>query len=337
MAMTLQTGAQAFLDHAGWSRALVTPLAGDASFRRYFRVTAGDRRAVLMDAPKPNENAAAFVAVAEYLAGRGLSVPTVFAADLDAGLVLLEDLGDNLYVPAIAAGADEAELYTAAADVLAALHTEPMVTTVGSHVLAQYERERMAREAGFVLDWHWPELKGGAAPDDVRAAYAMAWDAVWPLIDVCADRLVQFDYHSPNLMWLPRRTGLQKVGVLDFQDAMRGPAAYDLVSLLQDPRRDVLNDLEPLLVGRYLDRLDGVDPESFRASYAVMGAQRAARILGIFVRLWRRDGKTAYLRHIPRVWSLLDRNLAHPALSPVARWFDHYLPAQIRRDFAEVG
>jgi hypothetical protein len=334
--LNLPVGAMDFLTGCGWGDAAIVPLAGDASFRRYFRLHDGVRTAVLMDAPPATENAGAFVAVAEYLQARGVSAPQVLAADVAQGLVLLEDFGDRLFVPMIAAGADETELYTAACDVLAALHAEPMPAAVGDHPIAPFARERMAREVGLLLDWHWPELCGGPAPDTVRETYTAAWDAVWHHADAHADRIVQFDYHSPNLMWLPERCGLRRVGVLDFQDAMRGPAAYDLVSLLQDPRRDVAPVLEARLVERYLAALPGFDRPAFLASYAVMGAQRAARILGVFVRLWRRDGKTGYLRHMPRVWSLLERNLADPALGPVADWFAGHLPAGRRRDFAGV-
>lgn len=331
--LNLPEGASAFLKANGWGGAEIAPLAGDASFRRYFRVRDGARRAVLMDAPAPNENCAAFVAIDAYLAARGISVPRVFASAPDEGLALLEDLGDSMFVRAIEGGADEAELYRAATDVLAHLHAEPMADAVGGHAVGPYAEERMAREVALVLDWHWPELMGGAADDDLRAAYAAAWAEVWPLARVHDDRLVQLDYHSPNLMWLPEREGLARVGVLDFQDAMQGPAAYDLVSLIQDPRRDVPPALEPELVARYLAARPEFDPQAFAASYAVLGAQRAARILGVFVRLWRRDGKPGYLKHIPRVWSLLDRNLAHPALAPVAHWFEANLPRSARRDF----
>lgn len=334
--LNLPAGAYKFLEASGWGGAALSPLTGDASFRRYFRVRDGARRAVLMDAPPPGENAGAFVAINAYLAAKDISVPEIFAASVGDGLVLLEDLGDVMFVSAMAAGADEGELYTAAADVLALLHAKPMEASAGGHPVMPYAHDRMAREVGFVLDWHWPELKGSAANDEIRASYEAAWDAVWPLADAHADRLVQFDYHSPNLMWLEDRGGHRRVGVLDFQDAMRGPAAYDLVSLLQDPRRDVRAGLEPALVDRYLDLRADFDREAFLASYAVMGAQRSARILGVFVRLWRRDGKTDYLKHMPRVWSLLDRNLAHPALSPVAGWFAEHLPPALRRDFADA-
>lgn len=334
--LALPAGARPFLDAHGWGNARVTPLAGDASFRRYFRVAEGRRKAVLMDAPPPNENAAAFVAVDTYLHARGISVPEVMASDTAQGLVLLEDLGDNLFTTAIGSGADEADLYAAAADVLAALHAEPMAAKAGDHAILPYLPERMAREVGFVLDWHWPEIGGGHAADEVRHDYETAWAAVWPLAAAHGDRIVQFDYHSPNLMWLPERQGLRRVGVLDFQDAMRGPAAYDLVSLLQDPRRDVRAGLESALIDRYLGARGEFDRDAFTASYAILGAQRAARILGVFVRLWRRDGKTAYLKHMPRVWSLLDRNLAHPALAPVADWFAAHLPQERRRDFADA-
>ncbi len=328
--------AMRFLAVNGWGAARVRPLAGDASFRRYFRVDDGDRKAVLMDAPSPHENAGAFAALDTYLAGKGISVPEIYAADTDAGYLLLEDLGDAMFVAAMANGADEAELYATATDVLAHLHRDPMVIQCDQHPINSYAIARMRAEVGLLLDWHWPEIKGKLASDDERAGYEAAWDAVWSIATRYDDRLVQLDYHSPNLMWLAEREGLRRVGVLDFQDAMRGPAAYDLVSLLQDPRRDVRAGLEPQLVNRYLAQRSEFDREVFLASYAVMGAQRAARILGVFIRLWRRDGKTAYLKHIPRVWRLLDENLANPALAPVAAWFRRHLPTDQRRDFSDI-
>lgn len=323
--------AAAFIAAAGWGAATVLPVSGDASFRRYFRLVCDGRTAILMDAPPATENAGAFVAVARYLSDRGISVPRILAEDVAAGLVLLEDFGDLMFVAALANGHDETELYAAATDVLALLHAVPMAGRLGKHEVKPYDTARMQREVNLVLDWYWPECTGAPADAALCRSYADAWDAVWPAAFAHADRLVQLDYHSPNLMWLHDRSGLARVGVLDFQDAMTGPAAYDLVSLLQDPRRDVAAGLEPLLIARYLGQRPDFDVAAFKASYAVMGAQRAARILGVFVRLWRRDGKPGYLQHLPRVWGLLDRNLTNPALAPVADWFQRYLPRDQRR------
>lgn len=324
----------AFLSAHGWGEARALPLAGDASHRRYMRLHQGNQSAVLMIAPPGLELVEPFVAVGNYLAGLGLSVPAILGVDAGNGLVLLEDLGDLSFVAAIDAGHDEAALYAAATDVLARVHAEPAPDTLpagaAAHALPRYSNERMQREVDLVLEWYWPAVAASPAPDAVATEWRAAWDAVWPLAWHDQPVLVQFDYHSPNLLWLPEREGLARVGVLDFQDSLHAPAAYDVVSLLQDPRRDVLAGLEAVLIERYLAARPGVDPAAFRSAYAVLGAQRASRILGVFVRLWQRDGKPGYLRHQPRVWQLLLRNLEHPTLAPVKAWFDAHMPASWR-------
>ena len=332
--MSLPESITAFLSAHGWGEANALPLAGDASHRRYMRLHQGEESRVLMIAPPGLELVEPFVAVGQYLAGLGLSVPGILGVDAANGLVLLEDLGDLSFVAAINAGHDEAALYAAATDVLAKVHAEqvPDALPVGDavHTLPRYSNERMQREVDLVLDWYWPAVAGHAAPDAIAAEWRAAWEAVWPLAWHDQPVLVQFDYHSPNLLWLPEREGLQRVGVLDFQDSLQAPAAYDVVSLIQDPRRDVLSGLEATLIERYLAARPDVDPAAFRSAYAVLGAQRASRILGVFVRLWQRDGKPGYLRHQPRVWQLLLRNLEHPALAPVKAWFDAHMPADWR-------
>ena len=333
-ALTLPPGAPAFLQACGWSECLAEEFSADAAFRRYYRLSRPGETRVLMHAPDPSERSEWFVALARHINRFGLSAPEIYAERLEEGLILLEDLGTRQYYALDPGGSEERELYAAAVDVLALLHAKPMLRQLGSVEIPRYTHERMRLEAGYMLDWHWPELMGGKVTDDVRAAFDEAWRAVLPAGDYADDRLVQFDYHSPNLMWLPERKGAARVGILDFQDAMRGPASYDLVSLLQDARRELGEGLEDDMIARYLAAMPEFQEEPFRTSYAVMGAQRAARILGVFVRLWRRDGKPRYLRHLPRVWRRLDTNLAHPALRPLRDWFDEYMPARCRRDLA---
>ncbi|HEY4544993.1 MAG TPA: phosphotransferase [Pedomonas sp.] len=336
--MSLPSEIATFLNAHGWGGAAALPLAGDASHRRYMRLHRanehGDETAVLMIAPPGLELVEPFVAVGDYLAGLGLSVPAIRGVDAANGLVLLEDLGDLSFVAAIEAGHDEAELYAAATDVLAQVHGQLVPDTLpvagGWHALPRYSNERMQREVDLVLEWYWPAVAGAPAPEALLADWRAAWEAVWPRCWHDQPVLVQFDYHSPNLLWLPEREGLRRVGVLDFQDSLQAPAAYDVVSLLQDPRRDVRAGLEPVLIERYLAARPDVDPAAFRSAYAVLGAQRASRILGVFVRLWKRDGKPGYLRHQPRVWQLLLRNLEHPTLAPVKAWFDTHMPADWR-------
>lgn len=323
-----------FLAQQGWAGADVRPLAGDASFRRYFRVHHNGRSAVLMDAPPPHETILPFWAVGHYLLSLGVSAPVIYGADADHGLMLLEDLGDSLIVDALAHGAAEAALYAAATDVLATLHEQvPPPALPGlhaPHALPLYDRERALFEVNLLLDWTWPEQTGTPVPEDLRREYTALWADALATLSADPERLVLLDYHSPNLLWLPEREGLRRIGVLDFQDARRGSAAYDLVSLLQDARRDVPIEIEQAMRARYCAARHAQDAHLFDAAYAFWGAQRAARILGVFVRLFRRDGKPGYLMHIPRMWRLLERNLAHPSLTMLQAWFTTHIPTDLR-------
>ena len=324
----LPAGLDRFLDSAGWAGADVVPLAGDASFRRYFRLTRHDgvatQTAMLMDAPPPHEDPRPFLAVGRWLAERGLRAPAIFAADAEAGLVLLEDFGirrmrDHLD----AAPQEEAGIYAGAVDTLVALSELP------AGPWRAYDMAEYLREARLFIEWYAPAM-------DLNVDIA-SWDAAWeqalaPLIPRQTPPVtVLRDYHAENIMLLgdAARDGAWGQGLLDFQDALAGHPAYDLVSLLQDARRDVAPALEAAMMGRYL-AASGTDEAAFRADYARLGAQRNAKIIGIFVRLCRRDGKPRYLAMIPRVWALLERDLAHPALAPVAEWFAAHIPAPLR-------
>ena len=313
-----------FLAAAGWDDALIEPLAGDASFRRYFRlrrVSDNGRyaTAMLMDAPPPHEDPRPFLAVAEWLEAGGMRSPRVLAQDAEAGLVLLEDFGERRMRDHLDAHpADEREVYEGAVDALVALHRLP------PGPFAPYDSAVYAREAALLTEWFAPAR--GLAVDG--PGYAAAWDeALAPLLARQTPGVtVLRDYHAENLMLLG---SLREQGLLDFQDALVGHAAYDLVSLLQDARRDVPPDLEEAMLARYI-AASGADEATFRADYALLGAQRNAKIVGIFVRLARRDGKPRYLDLIPRVWAQLERDLAFPALAPVARWFAANIPADVR-------
>jgi len=331
-----------------WADATVAYLQGDASPRAYARIVAGgSHSAILMDAPRmPDgppvrdglpysriahlaEDVGPFVAIAQHLAAADLSVPAILASDLDAGLLLIEDLGDLTFARALAAGDSQHDLWQAALGPLARLHGAPLPAG-----LATYDARALTIECELVVDWMWPAVTGEPATESVRAAYAEAWR---PLLARVADRpenIVLRDYHSPNLMWLPDRVGHRRVGILDFQDAVAGPAAYDVVSLLQDARLDVAADLERGLLDEHVATLAAAgritDTQAFRTDYAILGAQRASKILGIFVRLSRRDGKHGYLAHLPRISDYLERNLSHPALADVRRWYDTHLPAARR-------
>lgn len=309
-----------FLRANGWGGAEIRPLAGDASFRRYFRVHKDGETAVLMDAPPSHEDVRPFITVAAELVDRGLSAPLTLAMDLDRGLLLLEDFGDRLVGPHLRARPDdEAEVYDAAIDVLIELAVRP----APSHV-ATYDEATMLREVALFTDWYAPAL--GLKVD--AAGYERAWRETWAdVLGTAAETraLVLRDYHADNLILLDR-PGTRRLGLLDFQDALAGHPAYDLVSLLQDARRDVSPELEARMLARYA----ASDPDTFRAHYEVLGAQRNAKILGIFTRLWKRDGKDHYLKLQPRVWGYFERNLAHPALAPVRDWFDRNVPADKR-------
>lgn len=323
--MQVRQGAEGFLAAAGWGRAQVLPLAGDASFRRYFRLVEGKagkkgRQAVLMDAPPAHEDVRPFLSVARLLSDAGFAAPQILAKDIARGFLLIEDLGDRLMGPVLKTEPLlEPGIYAQAVDLLAALHenTDPKG-------LAPYDRAALVREVLVFTDWY--AKAAGISVDE--PAYVAAWDAVWQdVLDQTSARPVVTlrDYHADNLMLLDR-PGVQSLGLLDFQDARAGHPAYDLVSLLQDARRDV----PPAMEAAMLDRFAGPGNAAFRASYEVLGAQRNVKILGVFVRLRDRDGRTGYVERLPRVWSYLDRNFAHPALAPVRAWFDANVPAHLR-------
>jgi N-acetylmuramate 1-kinase len=321
----------AFLADAGWDKASRRPLAGDASFRRYERLSLGKRSAVLMVAPPPHENVDAFHRVERLLLALGLGAPRPLAVDPAAGLMLLEDLGDRTFTRALAEGADERALYELAVDVLIHLHVKSDTAALAAEPLPDYDDERLLAEALLLTDWYLPALRGAETSAAVRAAYVAAWLEVFPLARRVPATLVLRDYHVDNLMVLDGRPGVAGCGLLDFQDAVIGPRSYDLVSLLEDARRDIPADLVDAMLARYFAAFPEIDPATFRASYAILGAQRNAKIIGIFTRLCRRDGKDQYLRHIPRVWRLLEGDLAAPELAPVKAWFDEALPPAERR------
>jgi hypothetical protein len=334
-------------------------LQGDASVRRYGRLVCGPRPGgILMDWPRQPDGPAIrnglpysrlahlaedvrpFVAVANALREAGLSVPRICAQDLDNGFLVLDDLGDRVFGREVESGSgDQAELWRAATQALATLYEVPAprmlpVAGDGAHEVAAYDSGAMAIETELLIDWYWPALRGTVVPSPERAEFVGLWGDIFAELAKMPPSWVLRDYHSPNLLWLPERQGIARVGVIDFQDAMRGPAAYDLVSLLQDARVDVAPELEASLFDHYCAgvaaRGTGFDREAFSFAYAALGAQRNTKIIGIFARLAKRDGKPGYLRHIPRLWRYVERDLAHPQLSGLKRWYDTHLPADAR-------
>lgn len=320
MTAILPEGLLPFIETAGWGGAHVDPLPGDASFRRYFRLSRGEARAMLMHAPPPHEDPAPFLHVAQWLADNGLRAPRILAQQAEQGWVLLEDFGDDRVRDWLDAHpGDEAAIYEAALAPLLALARLP------AGPFPPYDLAVYRPEVGLLTEWYAPAA--GLTVD--IPAYFAAWEEV--LAPVIARQgagvTVLRDYHAENIMLLGG--SLTDQGLLDFQDALAGHPAYDLVSLLQDARRDVPPATETAMIDHYLAQ-SGLPRATFLADYAVLGAQRNAKIVGIFIRLWQRDGKPRYLSLIPRVWALLERDLRHPALAPVAAWFDANIPADLR-------
>lgn len=325
-------------------------LQGDASTRAYARLIGTGTSHVLMDSPRqPDgppirnglpysqiahlaEDVTAFHAIAEALASYGMIVPTIRAFDHPRGLLLIDDLGDLTFGRALEQGLDQRTLWSAAVDGLIALRARPPSERLpvpgggAHHVVHRFDRTALMIEVELTTDWYWPAIKGSPIPADVKADFLRIWNAQIDWLETLPLGWVLRDYHSPNLMWL----GDGRVGVLDFQDAMRGPWAYDVVSLLQDARLDVSEDIERDLLDDYRREVARGEPDfdaaAFDTAYAVLGAQRNTKLLGLWQRLARRDGKRGYLAHLPRTWHYMERNLRHPALADLARWFDTHFP-----------
>lgn len=352
----LPAPARAFLETAGWGDAAAHALAGDASRRRYVRLQRADARALLMIAPPGDEtvdcppgadekerralgyNAAArlagpnlhaFVCVADALRGAGLSAPEVYAADAARGLALLEDLGDGLFAH-ICAPDNERGLYDAAIDVLLTLRQRAPVRPVTPHYeMMDYDALALMSEAELLIDWYWPLKHGEATPADVKDEFANVMGGLLGRLSP-PHSFVLRDYHAENLLWLGDREGVARVGLIDFQDALYGSAAYDLVSLLEDARRDVAPSLAEAMIARYCDgaaAMGKFDRDSFLTDYGVLAAQRNAKILGIFARLAKRDGKPKYLDFLPRVEAHFKADLAHPALGALNAFCKRHFPA----------
>ncbi|ABD85958.1 bifunctional tRNA (adenosine(37)-N6)-threonylcarbamoyltransferase complex ATPase subunit type 1 TsaE/phosphotransferase [Rhodopseudomonas palustris] len=340
-----------FLDETGYADAHRQRMAGDASTRSYARLLRDDVAVILMNAPRrPDgpaiyhgksysaavhlaEDVRPFVAIADGLRARGFSAPAIHHADLEAGFLITEDFGGVSFL----AGdppAPIAERYQSATDMLAALHREPLPDTLplsaqADYAIPRFDVEAMLIEVGLMPEWYLPH-RGAAPTPELRDAFVATWRMLLQAHEAEPATWVLRDFHSPNLIWLEDREGIAKVGVIDFQDTVLGPAAYDLVSLLQDTRVDVPESLELALLARYIKARRAADPSfdavAFAEIYAVMSAQRNTRLLGTFARLNRRDGKPQYLHHLPRIWTYLNRSLAHPKLTPLRDWVVAHVP-----------
>ena len=331
-----------FLEDAGWEKALRQHLAGDASNRRYERLRNGPygADAVLMDAPpEKGEDLFPFLAVGAALRAYGYSAPETIVADLSKGFALIEDLGDDLFARVcVSQPRAEERLYAAAVDLLSELVATPapseLVWEDDRAPLKPYDKGAFCRESLLAAEWWRPAATGVETPDDLLAEFTHLISAA--TADTAASVLVLRDYHAENLLWLPERAGLRQVGLLDYQDALAGSPAYDLVSLLEDARRDTTPELREAMITRFLERSPALEAEAFRRDYAALGAQRNLKIVGIFARLWLRDGKDGYLAMIPRVWAHLMRDLEHPAMSGLRAFVDRWIPTPTPEALATV-
>ena len=317
----------AFLEQAGWEKAERSNLAGDASFRRYERLVLDGRPAVLMDAPPPQEGVRPFISRTEWLRAQGCSAPEILAADEQQGLLLLEDLGDDLYGRVLERKeAGEEAIYHAAMEVLAKLYDAgvPAIADIEPH-----RPEKMLQESALFCEWFLPHVIGEQASRDALEEFEALWGEACKQVVPQQHCFVHWDYHAENLLWLPQRDGIARVGLIDYQDGMVGDAAFDVVSLLEDARRDVPQNVVESSLDYYLS-LTGQERENFMARYALLGAQRNLKIIGIFVRLCVRDGKPHYLQFQPRVWAHLERDLSHPALASLRAFVDRLVPSEFR-------
>lgn len=337
-----------FLEHHGvQASSPIQYLQGDASARAYARTQRAGRPVILMDSPRqPDgppvrsglpysriahlaEDVAPFVAVAKALTTANLSAPEIYALDEDLGLMLLEDFGDGVFGAELARGASQSELWTHAVDTLLALRAAPLPDET-IYALPRQDRGCLQIEAELLIDWYWPAIKGTPVTASAREDFLGLWNALFDRILALPAGWVLRDFHSPNLIALPERNGARRTGLIDFQDALAGPAAYDLVSLLQDARVDVPAGIERQLLSYYCEKAAALDVTFDRAgfefAYAALGAQRNTKILGIFARLAKRDGKPGYLRHVPRLWDYLDRDLQHPDLAALRNWYAEHFP-----------
>jgi N-acetylmuramate 1-kinase len=347
-----------FLDAAGFSEAKRLRMPGDASTRSYARLLRDDGTVILMNSPRRPDGPASydgksysgavhlaedvkpFVAIDGGLRARGFSAPAIHHADLDNGFLITEDFGSTGFVDGDPP-APIAERYEAAVDMLAALHREALPETLPlapqiSYAIPTFDTEALLVEIGLMLEWYLPD-RGVEPTNNLRAEFVMIWRDLLSKPAAAASTPEKTwllrDFHSPNLIWLGERQDIARVGVIDFQDAVLGPAAYDLVSLLQDARIDIPEMLELSLLTRYIKARraadDSFDPAAFAELYAIMSAQRNTRLLGTFARLNRRDGKPQYLRHLPRIWTYLSRSLAHPVLARAREWYSANVPPPV--------
>jgi aminoglycoside/choline kinase family phosphotransferase len=313
----LNDSARQFLNASDWSDAACEFLTGDASARKYFRLRKNERSAVLMDASQVLESVAPFIRINQHLRQLGFSVPAILSRSDEKGLLLLEDFGDATFTRLLDNQPEPEKLYTLATDVLIALHKHPRAIPKN---LRKYHPEKMLEDIELFLEWNTPTI-AQAGKDEFRTV----WREVLPLAHQVPISLLLRDYHVANLMLLPDRPGVRQAGLLDFQDAYQGPITYDLMSLLEDARRDVPEELKEKMAAHYLVHFPTLDRNAFETSMAILAALRHTRVLAIFERLSRREGKHDYKKlHSPRVERLLQRALRHSMLAGVKRWMERH-------------
>ncbi len=313
----LNNRAREFLNATAWSKAACESLTGDASARKYFRLQKDKQSAILMDASSVVKSVSPFIQISRHLQQLGFSAPAILARDEKNGLLLLEDFGDDSFARLLDNQGKPEKFYTLATDVLIALHQHPQAIPTG---LRTYHPEKMLEDLGLFLDWVAPTISNAG-----KAEFKTVWREVLPLAHQVPASLLLRDYHVANLMLLPEREGVRRAGLLDFQDAYQGPITYDLVSLLEDARRDVPDGLRKKMVARYLARSPALDRKAFDTSLAILAALRHTRVLAIFERLSRHEKKHDYKKlHSPRVERLLQRALHHPMLAGVKRWMERH-------------
>ncbi len=343
---------RAFLENAGFGEARRKRMPGDASIRSYARLVRDDGVFILMNSPKrPDgpaiyngksysaavhlaEDVKPFVAIDNGLRSQDLSAPVIHHADLEAGFLVTEDFGTDVVIEGDPP-APMTERYEVATDMLAALHRQPLPDTLPlaphvTYTIPPFDTEAMLVEIGLMVEWYMPD-RGTELSAELREQFVAMWrELLDKKLGEVAKTWVMRDFHSPNIIWLGGREGIKRIGIIDFQDTVLGPGAYDLVSLLQDARIDVPEQLELVLFSRYIKARraadENFDAAGFAELYAVMSAQRNTRLLGTFARLNRRDGKPQYLRHQPRIWTYLNRSLGHPALAALRDWYAAHVP-----------
>jgi N-acetylmuramate 1-kinase len=347
------------LANSDWRDARREYMLGDASVRAYERLRRGQESAILMISParadgppvrygkpysaiaKLAEDVKPFVAMSKGLSAEGFSAPAILAMDLKAGLLLTEDFGQETV---LIDGKPDIERYLTAAELLAKLHAKTLpdrlpVTDGVEHKIPVYDLDALLIEVELMLDWYLPYRGKGGLAASARGTFVNLWKALLTEVTMAPRTWVLRDYHSPNLMWLPERTGTDRIGLIDFQDAVMGHPAYDLASLAQDARVDLPDGLELRLLGAYvtLRRQDDAafNMATFARDYATMAAQRNTKILGIFARLNQRDGKPGYLKHLPRIESYVRSSLAHPALAGLREWYQTHVPGLYPDDMQE--